>query len=160
MVFLNINKIILLVMFSSLSFGQTIRQEKMNNLKFLVGDWVGISTSYENEKVKRQVSASEKIKYSLDGHIITIDLHSETLQLHTVIYYDEKEDTYYYNPFYKNGAAKYKAEFLDNKLIVKPSETRRFVFTLDKSGNFNEYGENLVNGKWIKYFEDIFEKKN
>lgn len=160
MAFSNINKFIILVMLSTLSFGQTIRQEKMNNLKFLVGDWVGISTSYEDGKVKNQVSASENIKYGLDGNIITIDLHSEALQLHTVIYYDEKAQTYYYNPFYKNGAAKYKAEFLDNKLIVKPSETRRFVFTLDKAGNFNEYGENLVDGKWIKYFEDIFEKKN
>lgn len=143
-----------------MSFSQTLRQEKMSNLKFLVGEWIGTSMSYKDGKVTNKVSAFEKIEYGLDGNILTIDLNSETLQLHTVIYYDEKDAVYYYNPFYKTGAAKYKAEFKDNKLIVNPSETKRFVFTLNEEGNFTEYGETLIEGKWVKYFEDIFKNTN
>lgn len=143
-----------------MSYSQTLRQKKMSNLKFLVGEWIGTSMSYKDGKMTNKVSAFEKIEYDLDGNIIKIDLNSEALQLHTIIYYSENDSTYYYNPFYKTGAAKYKAEFKDGKFIVNPSETKRFIFTLNKEGNFTEYGETLVNGKWVKYFEDIFKNTN
>lgn len=132
----------------------------MQKLDFLIGEWIGISKSYKEGKVTNQVSAFEKIQYGLDKNIITIDLNSESLQLHTVIYYDEKDKTYYYNPFYKTGAAKYKAHFIDGKLVVTPSKTKRFIFTQDNNGNFIEYGEQLIDGKWQKYFEDIFKNSN
>jgi hypothetical protein len=34
--------------------------------------------------------------------------------------------------------------------------TKRFIFGLNVEGEFVEYGENLENGKWVKYFEDTF----
>lgn len=153
-----INRLIFIILFSPLALGQTVQQEKMKNLRFMIGDWQGTSKFYENGKITKEISAFENISYRIDNHIITIDLKSESLQLHTVIYYDEKENVYYYNPFYKKGAAKYKAKLIGNKFIVNPTNTKRFVFTLDDKGNFTEYGEELVNGQWIKYFEDIFSK--
>lgn len=141
-------------------FGQTVATEKMKALSFMVGDWQGISTSYENDTISNQVSAAESISFKLDKNIITIDLKSETLQLHTVIYYDEKKGTYFYNPFYIGGTGKFPAQFTDGQLIVSPSDTKRFVFELTAEGKFHEYGEKLVDGKWIKYFEDIFENSN
>ena len=141
-----------------MSSGQSIRKEKMSQLSFLVGEWIGTSKSFKNGKLEKEIAAFEKIEYQLDNHILTVDLNSESLQLHTVIYYDEEDKTYYYNPFYKTGAAKYKAEFDGKKLIVKPSAKKRFVFILDKQGNFTEYGEILTNGKWVKYFEDVFKR--
>lgn len=158
MVFSNISKFLFILLFSTLSFGQNVGYKKMKDLNFLVGDLVGTSTSYKDGIKTGEVSATETIKYGLDGNILIIDLKSETLQLHTVIYYDEKEETYFYNPFYKTGAAKYKAEFIDGKFIVNPSDTKRFIFTLDEAGNFTEYGEILVNGEWTIYFKDIFKK--
>lgn len=128
----------------------------MQQLHFMVGDWVGTSTTYKNGAIERQVPAFQKIQYVVDKSIITIDLHSETLQLHTVIYYDEQEQTYYYNPFYKKGAGKFVAAYVDGRLVVTRNETTRFIFHQPSKGTFQEYGEKLEDGKWVKYFEDNF----
>lgn len=136
---------------------QTVRQEKMEKLNFMVGDWVGISSTYQNDTLVKQVPAHQNISFKLSKNIITIDLQSETLQLHTVIYYDEKEGTYYYNPYYEGGAGRYVAEFKDGKFIVSPNKNKRFIFHLMSPGNFQEYGEKFENGKWVKYFEDNFQ---
>lgn len=130
----------------------------MDKLSFMTGHWVGISTTYKNDTIATQVPAYQKISYKVDKNIITIDLNSETLKLHTVIYYDEKEQTYFYNPYYKNGSAKYPAILKDGKLVVSPNNKKRFIFQLLENGTFREYGETLENGKWIKYFEDNFKK--
>lgn len=138
------------------AFGQTAQQKAMQKLDFMVGDWLGTSTTFERDSVLRQVPAFEQIRYKLDQSILTIDLHSETLQLHTVIYYAPEDSTYYYQPYYKNGAGKYRAAFQDGKLIVSPSPTKRFIFERTPEGYFREYGEKYEKGRWIKYFEDIF----
>lgn len=140
------------------AFGQLTPREAMQRLEFMVGDWVGISTTFEEDTIATQVPAFEKISYRLDKHIITIDLHAETLQLHTVIYYDENDSTYYYNPYYKGGVGRYRATFREGKLIVSPNAQKRFIFQPTPEGGFKEYGEKRENGRWVKYFEDIFKK--
>ncbi len=141
---------------ANMSFAQSEAQEMMGKLNFMVGEWFGTSTSFKNDSILKQVPAQQSINYKLDSNLITIDLKSEALQLHTVIYFDEKEQKYYYNPFYINGAGKYDAEFKEGRLIVWPNKNTRFIFQLTSKGDFQEYGENLVDGKWIKYFEDNF----
>lgn len=146
----------LLLSFNTLVMGQHLSQEKMKQLDFMVGNWVGTSTTFKNGIAEKQVPAFQQIKYAVNKNIITIDLHSETLQLHTVIYYDEQEKKYFYNPFYEKGAGKFVAEYIDGKLIVTRDKTTRFIFGRTADDEFQEYGEKLVNGKWIKYFEDNF----
>ncbi len=144
--------------FNLITGQKSSQQENMEKLNFMIGEWVGISTTYKNDTIAKQVPAFEKINYILDKNVITIDLRSELLQLHTVIYYNDKDKKYYYNPYYKSGAGKYEAEYKDGKLIVWPSKNRKFIFHLTSEGNFQEYGERLENGKWIKDFEDNFKK--
>lgn len=151
-----ITRLVVILFICHLNYAQSARQVEMQKLRFMIGEWVGTASTIENGKVIASVPAFEKINYKLDGSLLTIDLHSEKLQLHTVIYYDEQEQTYFYNPFYKNGSAKYKAKYQEGKLIVSPSKTKRFVFGLNEAGEFVEYGETLKNGKWLKYFEDTF----
>lgn len=146
----------LLLTISQHVLSQNSKQEQMVKLKFMVGNWVGVSKGFEDGKLVREEPAFEKIAYKVDRHIITIDLYSESLQLHTVLYYDKTEEVFYYNPFYKNGAGKYKAYLEDGILVVKPSSTKRFIFRPTESGGFQEYGEELKDGKWVKYFEDTF----
>ncbi|PWH86221.1 hypothetical protein DIT68_02975 [Brumimicrobium oceani] len=146
------------MLFALPAFGQSIQQEKMQELSFLIGNWEGVSKSYKQGVVEKQVPAFTQISYKLDQSIITLDLQSESLQLHTVFYFDEKTNSYSYNPFYKTGSGSYKAEFIEGKLIVSPSETKRFIFTSSPEGDFIEYGENLVDGVWVKYFEDVFNR--
>ena len=137
-------------------FGQNQKQEKMEQLSFMVGEWVGTSKVYENGIVSKQGTAYENINYDLDKKILVIELNTEFLQLHTIIYYDEKDQKYYYHRFSKEGAARYPAEFKDGQLIVWRDEKTRFFFGRTPEGGFIEYGEKLINSEWIKFFEDTF----
>ena len=144
--------------FTNSLISQNSVKNKMEQLKFMVGDWVGISNSYKKDSIVSKVPAYQKKSYKLNKNIITIDLLSETLQLHTVIYYDDKADQYFYNSYYKGGTGKYTGEFKDNKFIVSPNKVKRFIFHSPSKGVFQEYGEKYENGKWVKYFEDNFKK--
>ncbi len=147
--------IVLTFLYSSV-FAQNLKQEKMEQLNFLIGEWVGTTKVYEDGVVTKQGSAYEKISYDLDKSILVIELNTEFLQLHTIILYDEKDQKYYYHRFSKEGAAIYPAEFKDGQLIVWKNEKTRFFFGRTPDGGFQEYGEQLINGKWTKFFEDNF----
>ena len=136
-------------------FGQSEKETKMKDLSFMIGDWVGTSTTYDGGDVKEQVPAFQKISYDLDSNIIVIELHSELLQLHTIIYYDEASRRYSYNPYSKSGFRSLPADLIEGKLVVEASETKRFIFGRTEKG-FREYGEKLIDGNWEKYFEDNF----
>lgn len=138
-------------------YAQSNQHDKMQKLKFLIGSWEGTSSSINNN-ISKTVKANQNIKFGLDQHIIIIDLHSETLDLHTIIYFDEMQNKYSYNPFYKNGSGKYSAELIDDKLIVMPNDSKKFVFQLKANDGLQEYGEKLEDGEWIRYFEDNFER--
>jgi len=137
---------------------QTIQQEKMTQLHFMVGEWIGTSSSIKKDTISKQVAVFEEVAFKLDSHLITIDLHSESLQLHTTIYYDEKDQKYYYTPYSKRGAKKYPAEYKEGKFIVWFNENKRLIFSLTTAGHFQEYGESFKEGVWRKYFEDILVK--
>ncbi|MCE7995221.1 MAG: hypothetical protein HEP71_24800 [Roseivirga sp.] len=137
-------------------FAQNLKREKMEQLSFLVGEWIGTTKVYENGAVSRQGSAYEKISYDLDKNILVIELNTEFLQLRTIVYYNVEDQKYYYHRFSKTGAARYPAEFKDDQLIVWRDEKTRFFFGKSPDGGFQEYGEKLINGKWTKTFEDTF----
>jgi hypothetical protein len=137
-------------------FGQNLKKEKMEQLNFLIGEWVGTTKIYENGVVTKQGSAYESISYDLDKSIMVIELNTEFLQLHTIINYNEKDQKYYYYRFSKEGAARYPAEYKNEQLIVWKDDQTRFFFTRTQEGDFQEYGERLINGKWTKTFEDTF----
>ena len=145
-----------LLFLTSSVFSQNAKEEKMAQLSYMVGDWIGTSKVYENGVVTKEVAAFEKISYDLDKTILVVELKSESLQLHTIIYYDEKDQTYYYNPFSKNSARKLPAEFKNGQFVVHASDKKRFIFAPTSEGGFKEYGEKLVDGKWMIYFEDVF----
>ena len=147
--------IVLIFLYNSV-FAQNLKQEKMEQLNFMIGEWVGTSIVYKNGVVAKQGSAYENISYELDKSILVIELNTEFLQLHTIIYYDEKDQKYYYYRFSKNGAARYAAEYKDGQLIVWRDEKTRFFFGRTPEGGFQEYGEQLINGEWTKIFEDTF----
>lgn len=138
------------------AIGQNTSQEKMKDLGYMIGDWVGTSSTYRNGTIDKEVPAFQKISYDLDSTIIVIELHSELLQLHTIIRYDDKDHTYYYYPFSKKGINKSPAEYKGGQLIVWSSESNRYIFRRTGRNSFQEYGEKLINNKWVKYFEDNF----
>ena len=151
--------ILLLCCVSQWAYSQSSQQDAkqhMKQLSFLTGEWIGTSTAYEDGEIAKQGAAYEHIYYDLDSSILVIQLNSEFLQLHTIIRYDEDDETFYYHPFYKRGTNRYPASMQDGQLVVRSSETKRFIFTSTEDGGFREYGEQLVDGTWVKYFEDTF----
>ena len=147
---------VLLLFLGNSGFAQDLKQEKMEQLSFLIGEWVGISKIYKNGVVTKEGPAYEKISYDLDKSILVIELNTEFLQLHTIVLYDEEDHTYYYYRFSKEGAARYDAEFNNGQLIVWKDEKTRFFFGKSPEGGFQEYGEQFINGEWMKIFEDTF----
>ncbi len=135
---------------------QSEAKERMAELSFLTGEWVGTSTLYENGKVKSQVPAFERISYDLDSSILVIELNSETLKLHTIIRWDDEENTYHYQAFSERGTGILPAELVDGKLVVNASDTKRYIFERTADGGFREYGEKLSEGQRVIYFEDRF----
>ena len=153
---LTLHQILFFLALSSLGFGQEVAKEKMKLLHGFVGEWVGTSKGYEGGEQVREEPAYESIGYDLDSSILVVQLNSESLQLHTIIYYDEKDETYYYYPFSKRGVNRARAIFEDGRLIVQPTDYRRYIFDTTPEGGFREYGERLIDGRWIKYFQDDF----
>lgn len=153
-------KLILLFMtaqtLTSLTYGQEMEKTQMAKLSFLIGNWSGNSYSFtKNDTTK--VKANESANYILDGNIITLDVTSATIQLHTLISYSIKDNCYYYQPFSKTGGGKYKGKLIDGKFIVHFNPENRLIFEKTENGEFHEYGEALSDGLWKKYFEDILQ---
>lgn len=99
---------LLLLFLCNAGFSQSLKQEKMELLHFLVGEWIGTSKIYENGVVTKQC------------------------------------------------AARYPAEYKDGQLIVWRNEESRFFFGSTDEGGFQEYGEKLIDGEWVRTFEDTF----
>ena len=135
---------------------QTVQQEKMKQLNYLVGEWVGTTKIYKDGVVDKEGAAYERISYDLDNSILVIELNTAFLQLHTVVTYDVDDKMYHYNRFSKDGSAVYPAKYEDGKLIVMRDEKTRFFFTSTTDGGFQEYGEKLIDGEWVRTFEDTF----
>lgn len=143
------------LLFSEIGRSQNVKKEKMAQLSYMVGEWVGTSKLYENGEISKEVPAFESIAFDLDSTILVIQLKSETLNLHTIIYYDEAEQSYFYYPFSKNGVRKLPASFENGRLTVQSSSNRRYIFCSTEKG-FREYGEKKMGGKWTLYFQDDF----
>lgn len=71
--------LILLLCMTIPTIGQTKAQEKMEHLSFMVGKWLGTSTSFKNDTITNQVAAFEQIGFKVEGHVMTIDLNSASL---------------------------------------------------------------------------------
>lgn len=132
-------------------------KEALQKLSFMIGNWQGTSTSFSNN-TQKSVTVTENVRYILDGNLITLDVKSPWIELHTVISFNKKEQSYYYHPFSKTGVKTgYKGSYKDGVFTVYFNAERRLTFTQTTIGEFQEYGEELTNGKWVKYFEDILQ---
>ncbi len=148
--------VVFFTLLSQSSLSQSISKQKINALSFMIGEWVGTSKLIQNDSVVKEVTALQTIRFDLNKSVIIIDLKSETLNLHTIISYNEKDKTYYYSPYSENGSRKLSAQLVKNQFIVNSNNSKRFIFNLIHKNKFQEYGEKLIDGKWVKYFEDNF----
>ena len=144
---------------STVVCAQSVEQKAMKKLSFLIGDWKGSGTSYPKEENKPYDVVST-VRYDLDGELLVLRHRSKRgnktlLALHTLIYFNKEDGFYYYNAYRKNGARPFKCKLNEGKFNCEINGNYRLTFQKTKEGAFNEFGQRLIDGKWIKNFEDI-----
>ena len=138
---------------------QTAEQKAMKKLSFMIGDWKGTGTSYPKAENK-PYETKATVRYDLDGELIVLRHRSmrdskNILALHTLIYYNKEDGFYYYNAYRRSGARPFQCKVNEGKLICEINGNYRLTFQRTDKGEFNEFGERLIDGKWVKNFEDI-----
>ena len=79
-----------LIFLYNLISAQNIKQEKMEQLNFLIGEWVGTTKVYKNGVVTKEGSAYENISYDLDKSILVIELNNYYSIFSMFLRYDKK----------------------------------------------------------------------
>ena len=151
----------LMAMLTNSLSAQTEEQKAMAKLSFLIGDWKGQGTSYpkaENEPYQ----VLSKVRYDLDGELLVLRHRSTRndstlLALHTIMYYNKEDGYYYYNAYRRSGARPFQCQLKDDQFICEINGNYRLTFQRTENGEFNEFGQRLVDDKWIKNFEDILQ---
>lgn len=148
-----------LFLITNISFAQSEEQKAMAKLSYMIGDWKGTGTSYPKEDNK-PYDVLSKVRYDLDGELLVLKHRSirngeAILSLHTIIYYNVEEQQYYYYAFRRKGVRPFTGQIIDGKLVCTINNNYRLTFQRTPEGFFNEYGEKLVDGVWIKNFEDL-----
>ena len=140
---------------------QTEEQKAMAKLSFMIGDWKGEGTSYpkaENEPYQ----VLSKVRYDLDGELLVLRHRSTRndstiLALHTIMYYNKEDGFYYYNAYRRSGARPFQCQLKGDQFICEINGNYRLTFQRTENGEFNEFGQRLVDGEWVKNFEDILQ---
>ncbi len=149
---------------STLVSAQSAEQKAMKKLSFLIGDWKGSGTSFPKEENK-PYDVISTVEYDLDGELLVLRHRSTrgdktVLALHTLIYFNKEDGHYYYNAYRRNGARPFKCKLNDGQFICEINGNYRLTFQKTKEGNFNEFGQRLIDGKWVKNFEDILQSSS
>ena len=142
------------------SYAQETERAAMAKLSFLIGDWAGEGKLYKDDGTTETYGVRESVEYELSGDILVIRVNADNLQLHTVVYYSVVEGLYYYSRYTKEGGKKFPSKYEYGKFKVWFSDERRLTFELTEEGYFHEYGEKLVDEKWVKYFEDTLQPQS
>ena len=146
---------------STTANSQTEEQKAMAKLSFMIGDWKGTGSSQPANENK-SYNVLTKVRYDLDGELLVLQHRSErdgkeVLSLHTIIYYHKEEKQYYYYAFRRTGVRPFTGQVIDGKLICTIGDNYRLTFQRTEEGYFNEFGERLIDGKWVKNFEDLLQ---
>jgi len=148
-----------LFFFIGITSAQTKEQKAMAKLSFMIGDWKGSGTSFPTEQ-NAPYDVLTKVRYDLDGALLVLKHRSmrgnkPVLSLHTVIYYNKEDQHYYYNAYRDTGARPFKCTVEATQLVCEINGNYRLTFQRTADGKFNELGEHLKSGVWVKNFEDL-----
>ena len=144
-----------------ITYSQTEEQKAMAKLSFLIGDWKGTGTSYPLDN-NEPYNVLSSVRYDLNGELLVLRHRSKRdgdtlLALHTIMYYNKKDGFYYYNAYRGSGARPFKCQLNNNEFICEINGDYRLTFKRTENGEFNEFGQRLVDGEWVKNFEDILQ---
>jgi|GEM_PF-679428 len=137
----------------------TPEQKAISALEFLTGNWTGPGISYNEASETTEYIDTELVSFELDRRLLLIKASGEIegkpyYQLHTIVYYDIKEEHYVYTPYTGRRPGSYHCN-LKAKMFVclNQEKSYRLSFQRLEDGRWNEFGESLKEGKWLKSFE-------
>ncbi|MBO1255478.1 hypothetical protein J3L16_07245 [Alteromonas sp. 5E99-2] len=138
---------------------ETVQQSAMKKLSFLVGSWAGDGQSFDDKGGASSYYDTEDVWFDVQESVLIIQAkgfrnNEQFYGIHTVIYYDEENKHYWYNPYTAKGARPFSCTLSEQVFAcLTESETFRLTFQRTKNGLWNEFGERLVDGTWHKTFE-------
>ena len=167
---MNPSFLLILLLFLPASYSQTIalseQQIAMEKLSFLIGKWEGRGISYDDKGNTSSYFDTEKVWFDVQNSLLIIQANGfkddqPFYGIHTVIYYDINKQHYWYNPYTATGARAFECH-LDEQVFkcYIADKTFRLTFQLTEKGQWNEFGERLVNGSWQKTFETVLGRAN
>ena len=142
----------------------TETQAAISKLDFLVGNWAGPGTSYGADGTQTQYHDTEFVRFDLDKNLLLINARGEgpdgatTYSLHTVIHYNTETQKYIYTPYSgKRTPRSFDCTLNDRAqfICLIPDQSYRLTFQRLPDGRWNEFGERLIEGAWVKNFETI-----
>ncbi len=143
---------------------ETVQQAKIRELGFLVGSWSGEGKSFDETGDHSSYFDTEDVWFDVQESVLVIQAkgyrnNEQFYGIHTVIYYDEEAQHYWYNPYTAKGARAFSCD-LDSKVFVcfTPDKTFKLTFRRTESGQWNEFGERLIDREWKKTFETLLDK--
>ena len=149
---------------SSQPAAMTETQAAISKLDFLVGNWAGPGTSYRADGMQTQYHDTEFVRFDLNGNLLLINARGEdaqgqtTYSLHTVIHFNMETQKYIYTPYSGTRQPRSFDCTLNDKaqfICLIPDKSYRLTFQRLDDGRWNEFGERLRDGEWVKNFETI-----
>ena len=143
---------------------ESVQQSRIRALSFLVGSWAGEGKSYDDNGNTSSYFDTENVWFDVDDSLLIIQANGFRDEkpfygIHTVVYYDESAEHYWYNPYTAKGARAFSCNLVDKVfLCYTEDKTFRLTFRRTDSGQWNEFGERFVDGLWKKTFETILNK--
>lgn len=139
-------------------------QIAISKLDFLVGNWAGLGISYSADGTQTSYHDTEHVRFDLDKNLLLINARGEKpdgemiYSLHTVIFYNSQSQKYIYTPFTgKNKVITFECTLNDLPQLICLTQNQDYRLTFQRldDGGWNEYGEVLKDGEWVKNAETI-----
>lgn len=142
----------------------TVSQENIQKLDFLLGKWEGSGWRMSPDGTKHTFDQSENVQFKLDSTAVLIEgkgIANEEI-IHNaiaIITYDKESGNYAFQSFLQNGMkGSFKAELKESVFYWYPNENIRYIISINDKGQWHETGEFNREGNWRQFFEMTLSK--
>lgn len=144
----------------------SIVQEEVLKLNFLIGEWKGTGWIIGQDMIKRAFDQTENVQFKLDSTALLIEgkgvsngkIVQEAL---AIITYQGESNQYDFQSFLPSGQkGTYKSELTDGVLYWYPTNFIRYIIRVSEQGQWYEVGEINKVGNWYQFFEMTLDKVN
>lgn len=144
----------------------SIVQEEVLKLNFLIGEWKGSGWIIGQDMIKRTFDQTETVQFKLDSTAVLIEGKGVTngkkvQEAMAIITYQGESNQYDFQSFLPSGQkGNYKSELTDGAFYWYPTNFIRYIIRVNEQGQWYEIGEINKVGNWYQFFEMTLDKVN